>query len=169
MYAGVCEREGVHWHWNWCRGRSCMNGGQCGTRLIGSHLWAGVCWVSGKPVSLMFPFQLLIMAVSWLAKLIIVYVQVAQGAKMCGASMIIGVDMNPAKEEVGKSFPFAVFYIARCRILLSATWRKIFSVSHREIVWRDAFHQSVAAGQQFSHWGIYCLRCLKTIILIKKY
>jgi Zn-dependent alcohol dehydrogenase len=50
-----------------------------------------------------------------------VYVQVAQGEKMCGASMIIGVDMNPAKEEVGKSFPFAVFYIARCRILLSAT------------------------------------------------
>ncbi|PAN51150.1 hypothetical protein PAHAL_9G574100 [Panicum hallii] len=29
---------------------------------------------------------------------------VAQGAKMCGASKIIGVDMNPDKEEVGKSF-----------------------------------------------------------------
>lgn len=29
---------------------------------------------------------------------------VAQGAKMCGASRIIGVDMNPDKEKVGKSF-----------------------------------------------------------------
>ncbi|KAL6838816.1 hypothetical protein ACP4OV_031530 [Aristida adscensionis] len=29
---------------------------------------------------------------------------VAQGAKMCGASKIIGVDLNPAKEEVGKKF-----------------------------------------------------------------
>ncbi|KAL6867697.1 hypothetical protein ACP4OV_015721 [Aristida adscensionis] len=29
---------------------------------------------------------------------------VAQGAKMCGASKIIGVDLNPGKEEVGKSF-----------------------------------------------------------------
>ncbi|KAL6642922.1 hypothetical protein ACP70R_021103 [Stipagrostis hirtigluma subsp. patula] len=29
---------------------------------------------------------------------------VAQGAKMCGASKIIGVDLNPAKEEVGKAF-----------------------------------------------------------------
>nr|XP_034573795.1 alcohol dehydrogenase-like 2 isoform X1 [Setaria viridis] len=29
---------------------------------------------------------------------------VAQGAKMCGASKIIGVDLNPDKEEVGKSF-----------------------------------------------------------------
>lgn len=26
-----------------------------------------------------------------------------QGAKMCGASKIIGVDLNPDKEEVGKS------------------------------------------------------------------
>lgn len=29
---------------------------------------------------------------------------VVQGAKMCGASKIIGVDLNPDKEEVGKSF-----------------------------------------------------------------
>ncbi|KAL6864779.1 hypothetical protein ACP4OV_015930 [Aristida adscensionis] len=29
---------------------------------------------------------------------------VAQGAKMCGASRIIGVDVNPDKEEVGKAF-----------------------------------------------------------------
>ncbi|CAL4937988.1 unnamed protein product [Urochloa decumbens] len=29
---------------------------------------------------------------------------VAQGAKMCGASKIIGVDLNPDKEEIGKSF-----------------------------------------------------------------
>jgi S-(hydroxymethyl)glutathione dehydrogenase/alcohol dehydrogenase len=42
------------------------------------------------------------------AKLTVI-VQVAQGAKMCGASKIIGVDLNPNKEEVGKSinFPFA--------------------------------------------------------------
>jgi S-(hydroxymethyl)glutathione dehydrogenase/alcohol dehydrogenase len=31
-------------------------------------------------------------------------IQVAQGAKMCGASMIIGVDLNPDKEEIGKSY-----------------------------------------------------------------
>ncbi|CAD6209934.1 unnamed protein product [Miscanthus lutarioriparius] len=29
---------------------------------------------------------------------------VVQGAKMCGASKIIGVDLNPDKEEVGRSF-----------------------------------------------------------------
>ncbi|KAL6645230.1 hypothetical protein ACP70R_016838 [Stipagrostis hirtigluma subsp. patula] len=29
---------------------------------------------------------------------------VAQGAKMCGASKIIGVDLNPEKEEVGRRF-----------------------------------------------------------------
>ncbi|CAN6290397.1 unnamed protein product [Urochloa humidicola] len=29
---------------------------------------------------------------------------VAQGAKMCGASKIIGVDLNPDKEEIGRSF-----------------------------------------------------------------
>ncbi|KAG2554182.1 hypothetical protein PVAP13_9KG646000 [Panicum virgatum] len=29
---------------------------------------------------------------------------VAQGAKMCGASKIIGVDLNPEKEKVGKAF-----------------------------------------------------------------
>uniref|UniRef100_A0A0A9HR67 Pco147721a n=1 Tax=Arundo donax TaxID=35708 RepID=A0A0A9HR67_ARUDO len=29
---------------------------------------------------------------------------VAQGAKMCGASKTIGVDLNPDKEEVGKTF-----------------------------------------------------------------
>ena len=33
----------------------------------------------------------------------IVQVAVAQGAKMCGASKIIGVDLNPEKEKVGKS------------------------------------------------------------------
>jgi len=29
---------------------------------------------------------------------------VAQGAKMCGASKIIGVDLNPDKQEIGKTF-----------------------------------------------------------------
>jgi S-(hydroxymethyl)glutathione dehydrogenase/alcohol dehydrogenase len=50
------------------------------------------------------------------AKLTVI-VQVAQGAKMCGASKIIGVDLNPDKEEVGMSlhFPFAV---AACLLIL---------------------------------------------------
>lgn len=34
---------------------------------------------------------------------------VAQGAKMCGASKIIGVDLNPAKQEVGKKFGLTDF------------------------------------------------------------
>ncbi|KAL6867698.1 hypothetical protein ACP4OV_015722 [Aristida adscensionis] len=34
---------------------------------------------------------------------------VAQGAKMCGASKIIGVDLNPDKEEVGRSFGVSDF------------------------------------------------------------
>jgi S-(hydroxymethyl)glutathione dehydrogenase/alcohol dehydrogenase len=29
---------------------------------------------------------------------------VAQGAKMCGARKIVGVDLNPAKQELGKSY-----------------------------------------------------------------
>ncbi|KAM0894696.1 hypothetical protein ACQ4PT_024326 [Festuca glaucescens] len=29
---------------------------------------------------------------------------VAQGAKMCGATKIVGVDLNPAKQELGKMF-----------------------------------------------------------------
>ncbi|KAL6626952.1 hypothetical protein ACP70R_030678 [Stipagrostis hirtigluma subsp. patula] len=34
---------------------------------------------------------------------------VAQGAKMCGASKIIGVDLNPGKEEIGRTFGMTDF------------------------------------------------------------
>lgn len=30
-----------------------------------------------------------------------VYLQVAEGARLCGASRIIGVDINPSKFELG--------------------------------------------------------------------
>jgi Zn-dependent alcohol dehydrogenase len=34
---------------------------------------------------------------------------VAQGAKMCGATKIVGVDLNPAKQELGKSYFILLF------------------------------------------------------------
>ena len=37
--------------------------------------------------------------------------QVVQGAKMCGASKIIGVDLNPDKEEVGKSIDILSHFV----------------------------------------------------------
>lgn len=36
--------------------------------------------------------------------------QVAEGARLCGATKIIGVDLNPAKYEMGKHMLLLIFY-----------------------------------------------------------
>ena len=71
----------------------------------------------------------------------IVIVQVAQGAKMCGASKIIGVDLNPEKEKVGKSiFPFAIAYLFNFSSSPNLKKNKLLLLFyHRESFRRDGF------------------------------
>ncbi|XP_066356947.1 alcohol dehydrogenase-like 5 isoform X2 [Miscanthus floridulus] len=70
------------------RGRSSVEDGQGGAGLGCCCLWAWICRFGG--------------AVTCDGHTLGCHV--VQGAKMCGASKVIGVDLNPDKEEVGRSF-----------------------------------------------------------------
>ncbi|KAG2542852.1 hypothetical protein PVAP13_9NG816700 [Panicum virgatum] len=67
---------------------------------------------------------------------------VVQGAKMCGASKIIGVDMNPDKEEVGDREA-------------DRWWRRLQLRVHRRVVGDDrCLHKHQAGQGQDDHPGL---------------